>query len=87
MALPTQTLPSELAEDLASGNVERAAQLVDDFARQSSLTALDALLGAATQADGAAAARNASAAADELAARAGLLDEEISRYLRVAGQL
>ncbi|WP_421706901.1 hypothetical protein [Algihabitans sp.] len=87
MALPTQVLPADLAEDLANGNVERAAQLVEDFSHQSDLAALDAVLGAATQADTVAAARNAAAAAAEQASRSKLLGEEISRYLNVAGKL
>ncbi|WP_119168613.1 hypothetical protein [Algihabitans albus] len=87
MALPTQILPASLADDLASGNVERAAQLVEDFAHQSDLAALDAVLGATTQTDAAAAARNAGAAAAEQASRSQLLSEEISRYLNVAGKL
>ncbi|WP_375592613.1 hypothetical protein ABWI00_11155 [Algihabitans albus] len=87
MALPTQILPADLAEDLASGNVDRAAQLVQDFAQQSDLAALDAVIGAATQPDTAAAARNASAAAAEQASRNDLLSEEISRYLSVAGKI
>ena len=87
MALPTQILPADLAEDLASGNVDRAAQLVQDFAQQSDLAALDAVIDAATQPDTAAAARNASAAAAEQASRNDLLSEEISRYLSVAGKI
>ena len=87
MALPTQILPADLAEDLASGNVDRAAQLVQDFAQQSDLAALDAVIDAATQPDTAAAARNASAAAAEQASRNDLLSEEISRYLSVARKI
>jgi hypothetical protein len=87
MALPTTVLPASLAADLASGNTERAAGLVADFARQSDLAALDALLGAAQQEDAAAAARNACAAAALQADRTALLGEEISRYLSVAGRI
>jgi hypothetical protein len=87
MALPTQTLPDALAADLASGNTERAAGLVGDFAAQSQVAALEAVLGAATQADAGAAARNAAAAAAELASRTQLLHAEIARYVSVAERL
>jgi hypothetical protein len=87
MALPTTILPAGLADDLASGNAERAAELVGDFARQSNLSALDALLGATEQADVKAAAGNALAAAGQQVERTSLLGEEISRFLSVAGRL
>lgn len=87
MALPTPILPAGLADDLASGNAERAAELVGDFAFQCNLTALDALLGAAEQADAKAAAGNAQAAAELHAERTALLGEEISRYRSIAERL
>ncbi len=61
--------------------IEEAAQIVEGFATQNAEAALDAVLALAGDEGRAAAAQQAKAIADEIAASSDLLDDEVARFM------
>ena len=89
MGLPTNLIElafgsEEIADDVdVTEVVQRAAQIVEEFADNATCQALDAVLAAAKDSDAGAAARKAQGAARKMVHQSAVLHDELERFRSV----